>query len=157
MAISLDIPLGMANRFQLIVHAPGDIDLGTWSKVSGLDVTWDVAEYRAGDAGNDRWYHPGNTKYSEVSLSRAACEDTKKLKDFLSAQSFGFKGGYSASIKLLDSAGKPLKGLEDGWEMRDFMPKKWAIDGFEAGKSSVVLETFQFTHMGFLADEVKLG
>jgi len=48
-------------------------DLGSWAKVDGLDVSWDIAEYRAGDGGNYRWYFPGNTKYSNIKLARAAC------------------------------------------------------------------------------------
>ena len=62
MAIANDIPLALANRFTVKVDAPGEIDLGSWAKVDGLDVTFDVVEYRAGDAWNSRWYCPGATK-----------------------------------------------------------------------------------------------
>ena len=72
-------------------------NLGSWAKADGLDVTWDVVEYAppargklqpgggagGGGAGQGQWvadverpaetqgYAPGNTKYSNVKLSRA--------------------------------------------------------------------------------------
>jgi phage tail-like protein len=143
------MPLGMANRFELVVHAPGEINLGSWTKVAGLDVSWDVAEYRAGDAKNERWYQPGNTKYSEVTFGRAACKDSKTVQGWLEKQSFGFKGSYTADIILKDSSNTEVLK----WEVRDFMVKKWSVDGFDAGKSSIAIETLQFTHMGFLENE----
>ena len=42
MPIADDIPLALANRFTVKVDAPGEIDLGSWAKVDGLDVTFDV-------------------------------------------------------------------------------------------------------------------
>jgi hypothetical protein len=84
MPLANDVPLALANRFKVKVDAPGEIDLGSWAKVEGLDVTFDVVEYRAGDAWNSRWYCPGATKYSTVKLSRAVTADTTKVKDWLS-------------------------------------------------------------------------
>ena len=66
MPLADDVPLALANRFKVKVDAPGEIDLGSWAKVDGLDVTFDVVEYRAGDAWNSRWYCPGATKYSSL-------------------------------------------------------------------------------------------
>ena len=40
--------IGLANRFTVKV-TPGEHDLGSWTKAEGLDVTWDVADYRAGE------------------------------------------------------------------------------------------------------------
>ena len=60
MPLSDGTKIGMANRFTVVIDN-GDYDLGSWSQVDGLDVKWDMAEYRAGDGGNDRWYFPANT------------------------------------------------------------------------------------------------
>jgi len=62
--------VGVANRFTVKAN-PGDWDLGSWAKAEGLDVTWEMPDYRAGDAGNARWFFPANTKYSAVKLTRA--------------------------------------------------------------------------------------
>ena len=45
-------------------------DLGYWSKVDGLSVKFEVAEYRAGDGSNRRWIEPAFTTYSNVKLGR---------------------------------------------------------------------------------------
>ena len=44
MPIANDMPLALANRFTVKVDAPGEIDLGSWAKVDGLDVTFDVVD-----------------------------------------------------------------------------------------------------------------
>ena len=107
MPIANDVPLALANRFTVKVDAPGEIDLGSWAKVDGLDVTFDVVEYRAGDAWNSRWYCPGATKYSTVKLSRAVTADTEKVKKWLSDTAKNHKPGLMV-IELKDSADKKV-------------------------------------------------
>ena len=68
MALAADTQLGVGMRFKVTIDDT-NYDLGSWSKVSGLDVTWDIAEYRAGDGQNDKWYFPGLPKYSTVKLA----------------------------------------------------------------------------------------
>ncbi|WP_086828354.1 phage tail protein [Allokutzneria sp. NRRL B-24872] len=149
MPIGEQARIAMANRFEVLMDH-GAHNLGSWSKVQGLDVSWDVVEYRAGDAGNDRWYFPGNTKYQTIKLERAACEDSTKVRDWLSATSFKH-GSHGGSVVLLDATGK--KVME--WELRDVMPAKWSISGFEAMQSKVALETLELMHRGFLDDQIK--
>ena len=153
MPIKPDTLMGLANRFHLKV-IPSDKDLGTWTKAEGLDVSWDVCEYRAGDGGNERWYFPGNSKYSLVRLTRAACSDSQKVQDWLAKTSFTHEVGMQATLKLMDSHGEEVIT----WEFRDIMPTKWSIGGgFDAGASKVALETLEFTHMGFLEDQKNLA
>src|SRR5215831_3892784 len=45
-------------------------DLGHWSKVDGLAVKFELAEYRAGDGDNYRWIEPAFTTYQNVKLGR---------------------------------------------------------------------------------------
>ena len=83
MPIADDVQLGLANRF-LVTVIPSTRSLGSWAKVEGLDVTWEVPDYRAGDAWNQRWFFPGTTKYTNVKLSRAAnAKDTEEVKKWL--------------------------------------------------------------------------
>jgi|SRR5882757_3866903 len=143
--------IGLANRFTVKV-TPGEHDLGSWTKAEGLDVTWDVADYRAGDAGNQRWFFPASTKYSQVRLSRAASQgDSQKVKDWLSQTSFHHTGGMEVQIVLHDSSTK--KVLD--WHLKNAMPAKWSIANFEAGGSNVAIETLEFVHEGFLDDDVQ--
>ncbi|WP_328455229.1 MULTISPECIES: phage tail protein [unclassified Amycolatopsis] len=141
--------LAMANRFKVVIDQ-GAYDLGSWSKVTGLDVTWDVAEYRAGDSWNHRWYYPGNTKYQTIKLERAACKDTNVVKKWLNEGATKPKF-YTGTLKLYDANNDAVTE----WELRNVVPAKWSIAGFEAGSSKVALETLELQHLGFLDDEQK--
>jgi phage tail-like protein len=138
--------LGLANRFTVKIDF-ASYDLGSWAQADGLDVKWDIAEYRAGDGGNVRWYFPGNTQYSTLRLTRAACEDSKTVKKWLSETSFTWKP-YSGKVVLHDSAGAPVMD----WTLQHVMPVKWSITGFDAGASKVATETLELAHHGFLDD-----
>ncbi len=140
--------LGMANRFKVTVHH-GEYDLGSWAQVDGLDVKWDLAEYRAGDSGNERWYFPANTHYSVVKLTRAATAESTKVRKWLKTNSFGFTPQV-AEVILCDASGAPVG---DPWELKHVMPLRWSITGFDAGASKVATETLELHHRGFLDDE----
>jgi hypothetical protein len=45
--------MGLVSRFMVTIDA-AKYNFGSFNIVKGLDVTWDVAEYRAGDAKNER-------------------------------------------------------------------------------------------------------
>lgn len=142
--------LGLANRFVVTID---DHDLGSWAKCEGLDVKWDVASYKSGDGGNMTIYHQGGTTYSTIKLTRAACEETMQVKDWLNKTSFNHQLEMTGSIKLCDSSGKPVAD----WELRYVLPSKWSITGFDAGASKVATETLELVHHGFLDDDVVIG
>ncbi len=150
MALTDTSKIGLANRFLVNIDG-GQYNLGSWSKAEGLDVTWDVAEYRAGDLGNERFYFPGNTKYSNIRLTRGVSEETDLVRKWLSDTSFKMKV-YEGSIKMLTAGG--TKATE--WTLRAVMPTKWSVTSFDAGASQVSMETLELAHKGFLEDEVDL-
>jgi phage tail-like protein len=154
MALTDTTQVGLANRFVVSMTGMKKYDLGSWSKADGLDVTWDVAEYRAGDGGNDRFYFPGNTKYTNVKLVRAISDETKKVREWLDANSFNFEP-FVGVIKIKDAKGDDIPGAD--WELRDVMPVKWSVSSMDAGASSVSIETLELAHRGFLKDEKKLS
>jgi phage tail-like protein len=153
-ALSDKSSIALSNRFVVKMTGKSVYDLGSWYKAEGIDVSWDVAEYRTGDGGNDRFYFPGNTKYSNIKLTRAVSEETKMVRTWLSKNSFTSEV-FIGKIELYGS--KMGDGLITEWELRDVMPVKWAITGFDAGASQVSLESLELAHKGFLEDEVKLG
>lgn len=121
--------------------------LGQWGKVEGLDVTWDLPDYRAGDQGNQRWYFPGNTKYTSVKLSRARNADSATVKQWLSTNDSRFKSSSTGVITL--------RRTTDGatlhtWTLVNVMPKRWNIASIDAGSSNVMVETLELAHQGFL-------
>ncbi|MFK0223814.1 phage tail protein [Streptomyces vinaceus] len=150
MPINENTSLALANRFQVVIDA-GEYNLGSWSQVQGLDVQWKLCDYRAGDSGNSRWFFPGFTEYSPIKLTRAACEDSVKVQQWLSSNSFAQKRNITGTIVLMDPANKPVIS----WEIHDPMPIKWSIASFEAGASKIALETLDLQHLGFLNDGIK--
>jgi phage tail-like protein len=142
--------LGMANRFTVHIDN-GSYNLGSWSQIDGLDVKWDVAEYRAGDAGNERWYFPANTHYSQIRMTRAASSESPLVKTWLDSTSFKW-APQIGTITLYDSAATKIMH----WDLKKIMPAKWSITTFEAGSSRVATETLEINHMGFLDDEKRL-
>lgn len=141
---------GMANRFHVRV-VPGDYDLGSWAQVGGLDVSWDVPEHRVGDAGNHRWFFPGVTKYSMVKLTRAACLDSRRVKEWLERTSTRHQPG-SVLVTLRDGNEAEIMS----WELKHAFPARWSVSGFDAGTSKVATETLDLVHVGFLDDEFSI-
>jgi phage tail-like protein len=151
MALTDTSSIGLSNRFVVSMSGKSDYDLGSWSKAEGLDVSWDIAEYRMGDGGNDRLYFPGNTKYTNVKLIRGVSEETEKVKQWLNKNSWEMEV-FTGSIQLFTTAAKKVTE----WTLRDVMPSKWSISTFDAGASQVSMETLELVHRGFLDDERKL-
>jgi phage tail-like protein len=146
--------IGLANRFAVTVD-PGSYNLGSFQKAEGLDVTWDMPDYRAGDGGNQRWYFPANTKYTSVKLVRAVSDDSLAVRDWLNSNSFTFgKARCLVTIDLYDST---LTKKMLTWVLRNAQPKKWSVNNMDAGASQVSLETLEFEHEGFLDDDTSIG
>jgi phage tail-like protein len=140
--------LGLANRFSVTIDFK-KYDLGSWAQAEGLSVKWGVAEYRAGDAGNQRWYYPGNTEYTTIKLTRAASAESASVKKWLDDTSFNWKP-YTGEVILHDSGNAPIMT----WDLVHVMPVHWQIIGFDAGASKVATETLELAHMGFLSDKM---
>jgi phage tail-like protein len=149
MAVGEHSQLGLVNRFKVDVM-PASRSLGSWAKVEGLDVTWEIPDYRAGDQGNFRWLFPGKTTYKNVMLQRTAVKpDTEGVKQWLEENSKTFVPS-EITIHLLDAHGDEVMH----WTCKNAVVLKWSVQGFDAGASKVALETLEFSHRGFLDDEV---
>jgi phage tail-like protein len=141
---------GDSSKF-LVVFDDSDYDLGAWSKASGLSVSWDSLEYRSGDS-NDVWAVPGQPKYSKVSLSRATCPDTGFVQEWL-AETRKKPKVFSGSIKLMTWIGLPLCE----WTLKEFFPVGWKIADLDSKAATIVMETLEIAHTGFLDDDVEGG
>jgi phage tail-like protein len=142
-----DAKLGMTMRFKVTIDGQ---DLASWSKASGLEVSWDLVEYRAGDNDNDKWIFPGLAKYPTVKLERAANEaDSKLVRTWLNKTSFKHDGSKTATIELQDAS---LTKVAE-WVLRNVMPVKWSIVAFDASGNKVATETLELAHTGFLDEE----
>jgi phage tail-like protein len=149
MALTDQSAIGLGNRF-FVQASPGNWDLGSWSKVDGLDVTWEVPDYRMGDQWNQRLFAPANTKYTAVKMTRAAeKKDSKTVRDWLAKNSMQHDIGGWIKIELRDSFNKPVID----WTLRNAVVKKWGLTTMDAGSSTVAIETLEIEHEGFLDDD----
>ena len=124
---------------------------GDWSKVSGLSVHWQVCTLRAGDQGNAGWQFPGTTSYEPITLSRAACADSRTVQFWLTQTSRNPRP-QSGTIQLVDFLGTPLVQ----WRLAEFFPVGWSIESFDAAAGRPAVETLKLAHNGFLGDEISM-
>jgi len=140
---------GDSSKFR-VEFDDGRYDLGTWARVSGLSVQWDVVEQRSGMT-NQIWITPGIAKYSKLSFSRATCPDSQIVQDWLAETSQNPRT-FTGRITLTSWSGMPLCE----WPLKQFVPIGWKIADFESKAATVVLETLEVAHTGFLRDDVLL-
>ena len=92
--------LGMSHMFTLTA---GSRNLGSWSKVSGLSVKWDLAEHRVGSS--DQYFKfAGIPKFDKLKLGRAAEKaGTTAVKAWLDAvaKSGGIANVTATCLELL--------------------------------------------------------
>ena len=142
--------VGMTHRFVVAIDQ-GEYDLGTWSRVSGLSVSWAKYTYRPGSS-NDETLVPGNATYPNITLSRAACHDSGTVQQWLAATTKE-RTLHSGAIYMIDFLGQPVVT----WELKTFFPIGWKITEFDAGGAKPAIESLDLAHNGFLHDEVMPG
>ena len=124
---------------------------GDWSRVTGLSVNWQLVELRTGDEGNGGWQFPGHTSYEPITLSRAACDDSRAVQFWLTQTSRNPRP-QSGTIQLLDYQGLPVVQ----WRLNEFFPIGWSIESFDAAGGRPAMETLKLAHNGFLGDELSM-
>lgn len=137
--------VGMSHRFTVSIDK-STYDLGNWSKAAGLTVSWELCRYQVGDD-TMHWVCPGNAKYQNISLSRAACSDSQTVQEWLGATVRKGKP-LSGAVSMLDWTGMTV--IE--WTLSYFFPISWKITDFDAGGSKPALETLELVHTGFVED-----
>ena len=139
--------VGMSHRFLVRIDR-GAYDLGTWSKVSGLSVSWAKISYRPGE-NNDEVVVPGNVSYPNIKLSRAACSDSATVQKWLATTSVRHEV-LGCAIHMIDFLNMPVVS----WELRQFFPISWSVTDFDSSGARAAIETLELAHTGFLQDGV---
>jgi phage tail-like protein len=138
-----DERLGLALRFEVMIDK---WDLGSWSKCTGLDVSFDICQYQEGNRPDFTWYFPGNTKYSHITLTRASTQkSTKSVMAWLSEMQTKPEFG-TGKITLKNAWTEEVAH----WDLKRVLPAKWTGPSFDANGSVVATETLELVHEGFL-------
>ncbi|MDR0893513.1 MAG: phage tail protein [Mediterranea sp.] len=123
----------------------GDQGQMSFKEVSGLDVEFDVIEYRAGDSPVfTKVKMPGLRKSGDVTLKKGIFKDDKKLWDWLNQVKMNTIKRETVTISLLDETG----GVVHTWTLTNAWPKKVSAEGFKADGNSVAMETLVLAHEG---------
>src|SRR2546423_13790249 len=125
MAINVGAMLGLQTRFRVVVDG---VDLGGWSKCTGLAVDFKAKQIKEGGNYEYQPILPDYIEYKPITLERAmnAGDSAKvqswlrtKVRSYIKGESSG--GGGTAEITLLDSPGRqgpawsPRNGVPAGW------------------------------------------
>lgn len=140
--------VGMSHRFTVLIDN-FTYDIGDWSKVTGLSVSWQQVEHRVGEYGNRIWIYPGATKYEPITLSRAASAYSLFVQLWL-AQTSNNPQPQSGSIQLVNYLNVPIVQ----WRLNEFFPIAWSVESFDANGGKPAIETLKLAHTGFLPDDL---
>ena len=95
-----------------------DVGKISCKEVSGLDMEFDVIEYRSGDMqGFTKVKMPGLKKSGDVTLKNAMFKDDKKLWDWINTVKMNTIKRASVTVALLDESGSPVQSwkLTNAW------------------------------------------
>jgi phage tail-like protein len=120
------------------------IAAGSFSEVSGLDVSVDVIDYREGNSkGPFDQKLPGLNHVSNVVLKRGLTSDVS-LWTWINTVVSGNIQRRAVQITLLDQADNPVLV----WRIRNAWPCKWSGPILNANSSEVAIETLEIAHEG---------
>ena len=142
--------VNMSHHFVVVIDDE-IYNLGSWSKVTGLKVSWERCEYRDIDPGTQLWVLPGNSKFENIKLSRAACADSRMVQQWLAATTTN-PTPSSGVIALVGWMNLPVVR----WNMTQCYPIAWSIVDFDADQGKPAIETLELSHTGFLDDSFNL-
>jgi phage tail-like protein len=129
-------------RFEVKIDG---VDIGAFTGCEGLGAEYEVFEYQEG--GQNAYVHrlPGRLKYSTVRLTRPIDESSGRLAAWFSSFRDSVKR-HTASITAFD----PQRNQIAQWTLADLYPARWTGPGFSSDGNTVVKETLELAHNGFL-------
>jgi phage tail-like protein len=126
--------------YNFTVRIP-DIDtIGYFAECQGLELSFEVYEYREG--GNNDFVHhlPGRIMYPNLRLSRGLTNEDALLKWFWATHTQAEK----KELTLTLSAGE----VSRTWTFVDAFPVKWTGPSCSQGAAGVATESLEIAHAG---------
>jgi phage tail-like protein len=145
MAVFRDDPYSCLN-FQVLVAGvfeDGRSIRGSFSEVSGLDVSIAPIEYRNGSEEMTVRKIPGLASYSNIVLKRGVIGDLA-FWTWIKSVLDGAPHRANGTITLLDESREPVMT----WKFRRGWPCKWTGPTLSAKKNEVAIETLEICHEG---------
>jgi phage tail-like protein len=143
-------PIGFHFRVDFAGFPSDSADI-RFQSVSGISASVPNSEtYQEG--GENRFTHrlPVRASYENLVLKRGMLVGSQLIGWFKDAlESFIFSP-KDITVTLLNSSHVPI----EQWVFHNAWPTKWNIDGFDAEKGAIVIETVEFSYQYFERKEV---
>lgn len=133
---------GLSNRFKVTVDG---LDLGYWTKVEGLSVSYKVHEYKEGGQNGYVWKFPDRAEYTNIKLSRVVDSTTTVVAAWVASVQAAVRR-QTAQIAVLDSEGLDVAV----WNLIDAFPVKWTGPSLDTSSTEAAMEELEIVHHGFL-------
>jgi phage tail-like protein len=123
-----------------VVEIPTISTIGWFTHCSGLELTFDVYDYREG--GNNDFVHrlPGGVRYPNLILSRGLTDEEAFLKWLWATHT---KAERKEITLTLQSAAK-----QRSWAFADAFPVRWTGPEMDSHGTGVATETLEIAHSG---------
>lgn len=123
----------------------GDLGEIAFQKVSGLKMTYQIVEYRAGnsiDYNNVKM--PLAQKFSDVYLTKGMFKDDKHLMTYMQSVKLNTIKRETVTIQLLDEEHSPIFT----WTLKNAFPKEIAFGELDAMNATFAIEQIVLSHEG---------
>lgn len=143
--------LGLQTRFRVVID---DVDLGGWSKCTGLAVEFKSKAIVEGGNYEFQPILPDIIEYKPIVLERAMHKEGSehlqnwlrgKVSSYMNAQMRG-GGRGTAQITLCDAHGQTVTS----WSLRNVYPAGWDGPELSASTFGIAIEKLKLVHEGFL-------
>ena len=122
-----------------------DVGEMSFKEVSGLDMEFDVIEYRAGDSKEfTKIKMPGLRKHGDVTLKKGIFVSDQNFWKWIGEVNLNTIKRRSVTISLLDQEHTPAQT----WKLTNAWPKKITVEGFKSDGNNVAMETLILVHEG---------
>ena len=116
-----------------------------FSEVSGLNVEFEIIEYRDGESRDFTTIKmPGMKKYSNILLKRGVITDGNTLFNWWNSALLNIPDRKKVTISLLNDKHKPMII----WEIKNAFPIKLDYGSLNAKTNDVLIETLELAHEG---------
>src|SRR3954470_3373782 len=129
------------NNYYFQLELPGlDQAIGTFSQCRGLELRFDVYQYREG--GNNDFVHqlPGPVQYPNLVLTGVVTDQDALFKWFWATHTQADRKEITVTLKSRDKS--------RSWTFADAFPVRWSGPQLEAGGSQLGTETLEIAHSG---------
>ncbi|MDD4802450.1 MAG: phage tail protein [Syntrophomonas sp.] len=118
-----------------------------FTEVTGIEVSYDVIEFRSGDLSGNAWKMPGLVNNPIITLKQGVT-DNMEIYEWIKGEP-GMAGAIErkdVTIKAIDESSAELAV----WTLYDAWPSRYVVSDFNASESKVLIETLEIAYEGFL-------